>query len=68
MIIVQIAVGVIFGFPGAQLLSGGVLSARFGITNVVHVVCALLTTAISANFMSLAYLYFFQRNQIEVFD
>jgi hypothetical protein len=68
MIVVQIAVVILFGFPNAQLLGSGVFSTRLGITNVINVICNMLTASISANFLALAYLHFFQRDKIDVFD
>jgi hypothetical protein len=68
MIVVQIAVVIIFGLPNVQLLGSSVFTTRLGITNVINVICYMLTTPISANFLALAYLHFFNRHQIEVFD
>ena len=67
MIIAQILALVLFGFPHLQLAGGG-LSTRFGFGNVINVVCYMLASPISANFSALAYLHFFRRSQIEVFD
>ena len=64
----QIAVVIVFGFPNVQLLSSGAFATRFCITNVINVICYMLTAPISANFMALAYLHFFSRSQIDVFD
>ncbi len=68
IIIVQFAIAIILGVSGTQLFGGSVLSTRSGITNVINLICYLLTIPISTNFMALAYLHFFGRNQIEVFD
>ena len=68
LIVIQIAVVIIFGLPNAQMFSGSVFYSRLGITNVIYIICYLLVTPISANFSALAYLHFFGRNQIEVFD
>ena len=68
IVIVQIAIAIILGVSGAQLFGGSVLPTRFGITNVINMICYLLANPISTNFMALAILHFFGRNQIEVFD
>lgn len=68
LIVVQIVVALFLGLPGAQQLAAGVLSARFGATNIVNIICYMLATPISANFMALAYVHFFKRDQLAVFD
>ena len=68
MVVIQIVILTISGLPSLALLGIGVLPARFGITNVINIVCYMLTTPISASFMALAYSHFFGRDQIDVFD
>jgi hypothetical protein len=68
MIILQIAMLVFIGFPVSLLLGGEAISARLAITNSITVICYMLMSPIAVSFLSLAYLYFFQRDQIEVFD
>ena len=68
MIVIQVAVVIVFGLPNAQMFGSSVFYSRLGITNVIYIICYLLVTPISTNFSALAYLHFFGRNQIEVFD
>jgi hypothetical protein len=68
MIVVQIVVLIIFGLPNVQTFGSSVFSTRLELTGLVYVVCYMLTTPISANFLALAYLHFFKRHQIEVFE
>jgi hypothetical protein len=68
MIVVQIAIWRVIGFPNPQMLADGNLGPRLALINTVGMFCYLLMWPIAIGFLSLSYQFFFQREQVGVFD
>jgi hypothetical protein len=67
-IIIQIVMWRVVGLPTPQMTADGTFAARLGLINAVFMFCYLLTWPIAIGFLSLSYHFFFQRDQVGVFD
>jgi hypothetical protein len=66
LLIMQIAILVLIGFPGPEAFADGTLPVRFAIMHAMSIVWYLLVTPIGIGFLSLSYLHFFERARINV--
>jgi hypothetical protein len=68
MMLVQFIFRIAVGNPALQLLANGAPPTRIVVASVINIVTYLLTWPIAVSFLSLAYIHFFRRDQVGVFD